>query len=680
MKKLLKIIFSTILSVCTALPFFACSTSDNSSSTPPISEPKEEYYVTLNSNEVTIGVGETFSLEVKKFNESNEETEISSLTYVSDAPKIASVENGTITAKQTGETYIHVKADGLSTACFVTVKKETVVLDGFVIMFTTEQLFVGVPAQAYAGIYKDGELIAEPAVSWSVADEETLSITESGLVTPKKTAESTCIFAEYTYQGTTYSATKEIAVVEPLYYTFSNQAIELATPKTVSGSANTLCVSKTLNLLEVNAISGESRVLSADEYEINSMDETIATVAKQTDGTSIVTAKAAGKGKMRASITTKGETVGTVVNVSHAVASVADMDALSLAGRNQPQAMQEDYILVSDIDYQGDVVMPIVPFCESVGSRSLGVQWKYRLTKTDAGYGFVDRADFGKTGTGLMDEQFATFVSEGGWNPKNAVAFSGTFNGNGYSIKNAALFYGIWQKNASADEYYANNSHIFGLVSGTICNLSVENLTLQNPKDIPLLDQAVTSTGTIVNGGLTKNTTGGYYYRSASLVGKLAGGTVKNVYLDLDTSALSEADDGWYSGALVSGGAGGLKIENCVVKMNVTRETNSYRITGVNGNEDLDGYYANNFVLGTESFRRGVLEAEFKGVNGNYWCKTDDPQWKDLLALQAGATGPNVKTVQQAVETYDTGVWDMSNFQTETNGRPTLKKGCSTNS
>ena len=105
------------------------------------------------------------------------------------------------------------------------------------------------------------------------------------------------------------------------------------------------------------------------------------------------------------------------------------------------------------------------------------------------------------------------------------------------------------------------------------------------------------------------------------------------------------------------------------------KEGNSVVYTIV-GKGDKTGTFENILAINNNSasaFYQATGEKNY-GFNGNYWNKTTD--WKTLFTLTAG-TVETVQSIEQTVLSYDSNIWDMSNFGADKDGRPVLKKGCS---
>ncbi|MBQ8322963.1 MAG: hypothetical protein IJX91_03240 [Clostridia bacterium] len=634
----------------------------------------EEYYLTLNAYEITLGIEDTFSLDVKKFSKEGDEKEVKQISYTSDAPKIATIENGVIKGLQKGETYVHVTADEQSVSCFVTVDSLSETKSGLVIGFASNNLYCGIVSQAYATILQDGREISVSDVEWSVEDDAILSISQTGEVTPKQVVGATKIFAACEYAGESYSAELQVSILEPCYYAFSSPSIKLATATTLSGKVNSSYTATKMTVVGVNILTGAVTKYTAAEFTISDYDETVANFTTSANGEITVSSVAVGETYLTAHLTDLGQTIQGKVEVVTAISGIADMDILALACHSDKPLLGESYMLVNDIDYENDVIYPIAPFTDNLNARTPGIQWKYRLKKTSGGYAFEERENFGKAGYGLTDEEFKTFAQNGGLNPKNGLSFSGNFDGNGHSIKNAKLFYGITTLNV-AGSYNAAYSNIFGQCTGTIKNVSFENISLQDPKDVVIegsdygLDRMYVNASTpIIDGGLRKTADGEYYYRGASLIGRGNGCVVKNVYFELTCNLKSDA---FAPGALICWGSNSVNVSNCVVSVNDPE----YRTKALNGaGAKTAGTFMNNLAIGVLYIEEEIRDSQY-GQNGNWWTKT--LAWQDIFWQEAGGEAVNLCSLEQTLSTFDANVWDMSEFASTKEGRPILIKGCS---
>lgn len=694
MKKSIAALLSAMM-LFSATAFVACKSDDtetddtNSEQT----ETTESGYLTLNTYSATLKVGETLQLDVKKFDGNDEEQAIDIIEYESELESVATVANGVITAVSAGETYVNVTADGLEISVFVKVQTNAVT-DGLVIRFSAQKLYVGVPIQAYATLLEQGETVAEPTdVVWSVDDEETLEITQTGLVTPKATTDNAVVRASCSYGGKSYQAELSIAVVEPVYYAFSQARVKLADDKTVSGAVNDLYTTIDIRVKKVNAVSGEKTDLDKSQFGLTVENDTLAQASVADDGTVTLQALTVGATTLQAQIQATGETVVIPLEVATPIATIADMDTLSLSMYNDTSLLSGNYMLVGDIDYDGDVIMPISSYTGSAVATDMtaGIQWKYRLKATENGYEMEDRSQFGKAGTGLTDEEFARFNDKHAAKGTFNLPFTGTIDGNGYSVKNAGIFYGAWVSVSKADNYVSNYTGIFGVFNGTLKNISFENITMQNPYDYMNLelseygiDRVYTSDGKIIDGVLRKDPLNAWtpeplFYKagSYSLICKGENCTLENVYYEF-TKGLGKQSQG-STGMMVSWAVGQVTVKNCVLHVADTSQATRYAMCGTGS--DALGTFANNLVLGMKSFHTTIddLGVDTLGFNGNWWLGDTKTayEWRDLFNLEAGALATNVRSVQETASSFDTNVWDMSGFKANRKGRPTLIKGCS---
>lgn len=694
MKKGMAALLSAFM-LFTVLPFAACKNGDTQKDNTQNeqTENAKSGYLTLNTYSVTLKVGETLQLDVKKFDENDVAGTINTIEYASELESVATVSNGLITAVSAGETYVNVTADGLEVSVFVKVQTDAVT-DGLVIRFSAHELYVGVPIQAYAFILERGMAVAEPTdVVWSVDDGETLEITDTGMVTPKTLTDSAVVKASCSYGNKTYQAQLSIAVVDPLYYTFSQAQVKLADDRTISGAENDLYTTIDIRVKQVNAVNGEKTDLDKSQFSLSVANDTLAQASVADDGTVTLQALAVGKTTLQAKINATGKTVAIPLEVATPIATIADMDTLSLAMYNDTALLSGNYMLVGDIDYDGDVIMPISSYTGSAVSTDMtaGIQWKYRLKATASGYAMEDRSKFGKVGTGLSDEEFAKFndkhTAKGTFN----LPFTGTIDGNGYSVKNAAIFYGAWVSVNKADNYISGYTGIFGVYNGTLKNISFENITVQNPHDYMNLelseygiDRVYTLDGKILDGALRKDplnagTPDQLFYKatSYSLICKGENCTLENVYYEL-SKGLGKVSQG-STGMMVSWAVGQVTVKNCVLYVADMTQATRYAMCGTGS--DALGTFVNNIALGMSSFHMTIddLGVDTLGFNGNWWLGNTKKtyEWSDLFYLEAGALATNVRSVKETAATFDTAVWDMKSFTAIKNGRPIMIKGCS---
>lgn len=694
MKKIISNILSAILSCAFLLPIAGCvvnGTQSTGGDTSSSTEAAPSGYLALSDYNVKLKVGETLALDVKKYDENDKEQTIKEKSFYSESPAFVGVStDGTITALREGESYVNVEADGLEASVFVTVQSASMTT-GLAIRFSSQKLYKGVPIQAQAFIVEESITVGVPTeITWSVEDDDVLEITETGKVTPKAIAESTVVKASCTYEGKTYTAELQIAVVEPIYHAFSRQSLKLAGDKTVSGAENESCKTAELEIKKINAVDGTATTVASSGFEVKVKNEELATFAVAESGAITVESKALGETILQATIKETSETMRMPLEIVTPISTIADMDAIALSVYNEAQRylLAGNYMLVNDIDYEGDVIMPISSSTGSTATTDYqaGIQWMYRLDVKDGVYSWVDREDFGKAGTGLTKEEFSTFAILF----KNVFhkAFSGVFDGNGYAIKNAAIFYGQWVSCGAnkAAYWYPSLSGVFGVLSGTLKNIGFENITMQNPADYLKgakyemelseygLDRVYTNNGDIEDGALgrQKNSTN-YTVGSYSLVCLASGAKLENVYFNF-TEGLGGASAG-STGVMVSW-ATSITVKNCVVYTQYVANQGRCAMGGTRS--DATSIFANNLVVGQSNFYY-VATLNNLGSDGNWWIgnKKKVPEWKELFTLKADAAATNVSSVEDVVKTFDEKIWDMSEFGADKAGRPKLRNGCS---
>ena len=660
MKKIFLPFLIFIISLTSAFTFGACNgNGDNGKAD------YKRYTVALNQYDIELNVGETFGLETKKYNEKGKNEDISKIEYSVEADEVASVdENGVITAKQSGSTYINVEADGIEVACFITVRSGEQ-LNGLVIVFTG-QLYKGLSLQAYAYIYEYGVRVGSPEqISFSGSDEEKATVTESGLVTGRNVCDDLVISASCEYNGKSYSAYKTVSVVPPYYYVLSCPSVKLATTKTLSGADNSSFTQKGgITVSKVNVLDGSDSVV-VNDVAVETNDERIATVLANANGEVSVTAKDVdGVATARVTVPETGIAVVVKIEVYNAVSTVADMDVLGYASLLNTELLAKNYALVNDIDYADSVILPIASYkltSTSSAKRVTGDQWRYYLNKTADGYAPVARANIGKFGQGLSNEEFTAFSNKG-INPTNA-GFKGVFDGNGFSIKNAKIFFGsvlLVEGDLAVPEF----ASIFGRLTGTLKNVSFENISIQDPAQMIAKGYKFCADGKTLR---VKN--GIYQYRGTSIVGSGSACEITNVYANINYNHLYISN---YSKAVLAVEMlNTCKVSNCVIESGGQTDF-GYAINSSLSNANGESI-KNCLAIGVNRFSKNVTEASQCGVDGNYFLGVGKT-WRDL-AVKTDADG---LTAENAVAiTFDTGKWNIAKFNSATGGRPELIKGCS---
>ena len=632
-----------------------------------------DYFISLNSNRLTLSVGETFDLSAKLVNANGDEKSAGALTFKSEADKVAEVSlDGTVTAKAAGEVYINViSEDGSSAACFVTVVAGDKT-DGTParIFLRDDTLYEGVDSQAIVFLYKDGVRVptSDLQITWSVSDNDKCSVSSDGVLTPNSSSGSVTVYASFVYEGKNYSLERTVTLNELAYYKISRNSIKLATAKTVSDRVNTLYTDKNFSVLKVDLKNKTETEVPFDDYSVSVSGDT---VKAEKGGVSEckVTALKAGSG----TVTVSSDLFNFVVNVSASVSvsSVADMDVLALATLNDKTLLAADYIMTNDIDFENNLVYPIAAHNDSPGNRLIGVQWKYVLDKVGDKYAFVDRNAIDKVNGSLSEDEFRAFIANGGININN-TGFTGTFDGNGYSIKNAKMMFGAY---IHQSDYRAAYQNIFGNVNnGTIMNIGFDNITLQTA-DEPYLQTLYGNNGLVMEGKKAENNGRGY-----SVIGRALNSTIKNVFVR-ETTVFSS--DGMHNAVIIRYGNANTSLTNCVVDLVSTSTSGFSNLAAFSG--EACGTVANNIAVGTLRGHFTVLQnGRNEGQNGNWWCdKADRTSFatasdiEKLFSTPVGSNAINVKSVSETAETFDKQIWNTEKFNITDKELPSLIKGCS---
>ena len=368
--------------------------------------------------------------------------------------------------------------------------------------------------------------------------------------------------------------------------------------------------------------------------------------------------------------------------MAYAISTIEDMDRLAVASFARSHELAYSYVMVNDIDYAGKAVYPIALWTQS--QRYYGYQWKYALdfdenTRT---YVCVARENFGKAGYGLTESEYKTFAISKGINPNN-VPFSGTFDGNGFAIKNAKLMFAPLVNTS----YESNDTGVFGIVDGgTVKNLGVD-LVMQKPTDIVIEDDPLTTDideeqvglnkvyrGDIID--ITYKTNGtNYGYRNAALIVRANAGTVENVRLTIDYNGMNAGNQ---DGALIQWNTGSAMRFNVVEVKQPNVNKTLVKGLSVAGDTGTSGRVENNLVIGTRYFKEGFgnYPTSMVGTKGNWLTHNDS--WASLYSVQKGASVSNYVSLEDVLSAYrNSGVWSIVGCNATDGKAPTLINGCS---
>ena len=668
MRKIIRILL-TLAIVCFGLGTVACNQGGDSTVTDTVVE------LTLSDYNLELELGATHKLTAQVIKSNGAVDSSAKFTFESEGPLVVSVKaDGTLNALQEGEVSINVNSGSLRRTCMVTVvgTGSNANTNAAAEIFVSDVAYIGTENKASVGIVQRGELVAtvEEGVEWSIEQSEICTVSE-GVLQPKTEGEFT-LKAQFSYNNATYEAEKTIRVKRLKYYDVGDIELKLATAKTLSGkdNPNAESVTHALQVVEHDVLdSTKDRTLKTGEYTVTAADAQVVT-AEAANDTVTLTAGAVGN----TSVTLQfGEvTLIVKVEVATAVAFIEDMDALSLAAVNNEALLAGSYMLTQDVDYEGQIILPIASFND--GSKYItGYAWKYLLKTGDAASGFelLPRADFFKEDKALSDADMKTAVEKRLPNPEDK-RFSGTFDGNGYAIKNAEML--LAYNNASSG--IAVYTSVFGGVSNALIkNVAFTGIKVMNPDDrekytVDLLhsyivvEEELTLIDMPRSGSAGKDTVN---CDRAGIIARSHGSTVvRNVLVDIEYNL-----NGQNTSAALIIWATSADVKNCFAHI-VETSPKHYPRNGLGGSMKNSIGYSDSISIGCDKSDGNNGATEY-GKNGNIWAQTIE----ELFALTIDRKLENAKTLAQIIDTFDDAIWDFSAFQAEDYALPSLINGCS---
>lgn len=456
----------------------------NPETPPPPTTPPADFEIS--DTYVELGVGDTKTLTV-----SGNEGQVS---WSSDASQIVSVDNGALTAKAVGVANITAIADGESLSCRVEVKEcpsgaSLLKINNSFIDYVTKTANVDLYSSSdiSASLYVNG-VYTQSDIAISSSDSEVISIANGKIVANK--VGTAKLSATTTLNGTVYNSVEyTFTVGDNRSLLVDREEITLLTSFGINQNAVTENLTANISVYILGA-NGTKDLLPANSVEWVSADTTIATVengliSSVSSGNTVVTAKYNGK------------EVSVNVVVAIPIFDIDDMDALGLVTYlfNKELAtdfLSKNYVLMNDLDYSTRSMNWIIPIASVNGEFfnqlrsdiSINGDISYYSRTWERVLGLskakVDSATILYTKTqqelDAMDENARKAFEFKGINPNN-VAFSGTFDGNGHTIKNAWLL---------ADNVLYTSGKTFGVgaqsfignLTGTLKNIAFDNLKI----------------------------------------------------------------------------------------------------------------------------------------------------------------------------------------------------------
>ncbi len=480
---------------------------------------------------------------------------------------------------------------------------------------------------------QEEQTIGDNAVVWASSNEEVASV-ENGVITGVSIGEAD-ITAKYTYNEKEYKDTISVSVKEIAMYLVSVEDSILASTITYAGESNSNSVSTDMTITRI-LNDGQSVVEDISGLQFVSSDEA---VAKVEDGKVVAGAKT---GKATITVSDAVATGEFEVEVYTAIKSKFDLDMLALAyARNTHTADWGEnarYILANDIDYVGDIFIPIAAHMGRNHSYSIiGQQWKTLLAEDNKyGVSYVDFVKTGLNGAFTLDSMSAT-------------TFRGTLDGNGYSIKNANLMLdaAVGFRTGEGKDPVFTTSFIGIMGNGSVLrNIALKNFGVQKGADIGY------AFNTEIEGGLDKKgdsagvaevAMGGYY--EFNCFGILGGGEgrLENVYAELNgvmDKSMVAAGFGQY---IFGDWRGNTTMVDCVFVDNFTdRDPGTDSFTSVMTIGSAASFTTDNLVIISSLALNGT-------VSGAYFKANDEQAFRE--AVGRGMV---------SLDGFDDDIWDKS--------------------
>ncbi len=210
------------------------------------------------------------------------------------------------------------------------------------------------------------------------------------------------------------------------------------------------------------------------------------------------------------------------------------------------------------------------------------------------------------------------------------VAFSGTLNGNGHTIRNLKkpLFNSLLD-NAKVTNLVLENVELVGATSkGALAN-SAENTTISDVhiKGLSMITSIEECGGmvgdlkagsTVKECSVTKFNIKLTYFRVAGIAGKMAGSTIKDCYVEGTIESVTSTIDGIGGIAGDSQGTPQSTIENCIAKVNFVNNTRAKNNGGILGlARNANTILTNNVSLNTGTGLNHVFGTTVHSTSGN---------------------------------------------------------------
>lgn len=209
------------------------------------------------------------------------------------------------------------------------------------------------------------------------------------------------------------------------------------------------------------------------------------------------------------------------------------------------------------------------------------------------------------------------------------VAFSGTLNGNGHTIRNLKkTLFNTLVDNANITNLVLENVELIGASKGPIAN-TAENTTISNVhvKGLSFVTSVAECGGlvgelkagsTVKECSVTEFNIKLSYYRVAGISGKIAGTTIKDCYVEGTIESVTSTIDGIGGIAGDSQGTPQSEIKNCIAKVNFVNNTRAKNNGGILGlARNANTVLINNISLNTGTGLNHVYGSTIHSTSDN---------------------------------------------------------------
>lgn len=472
--------------VATSFAFASCGGDGDGSSVPsvPSSESSEssstvgQTTATISETEAAILVGETKTLTVGNYT--------GEVTWITSDASVATVADGVVTGVAEGTAYITAKVSDGELTCRVNVTEAATVVPTLVLDKSSTEIGKGftLNVTAYVQVGLEFTKLDKTAVTWASSDE-TVATISGGTVSGLKEG-TTTVTATYVHEGQTLTTTATFTVLNINYH------------KAYCGGQEVTSVNPVKVVVAdsyIGTTSNSTATIQIKEYDISTGEATDVTQNIVWQSTDPAVATASGATVTGVTKNGSAELIGTLnghevtrvyVDGWTEITTKAHMNELSLAtwklrsGDENIEKMEAvldgKYVLGGDIDYAGEYLLPIAntaPDRVRMDNFPTGLISYCSWVWEDILKPLTPEAEWTAFHFNTKENTFS------GSNPLNK-AFTGVFDGNGYTIANAQILdvnhlYAQRGSNPGV-RFTAGGGCFIGTNEGTVKNINFEEL------------------------------------------------------------------------------------------------------------------------------------------------------------------------------------------------------------